>query len=162
MKSLRNSVLILLLAVCLAPAQTVSEAGSDTYVKIREAGKLLKCQCNCSYTIADCNMLNCHYREQVKPDIKELVEAGVPVAAVVEQIIAKYGSALRTSPETDGFGLFGWAMPFAAVLLGLIVAPIVVWRWKAKHDDKPAKQPVKAADVERFREQIEKDVEGME
>ena len=162
MKCLRNSILILLLAVSLAPAQTVSEAGSDTYVKIREAGKLLKCQCNCSYTIADCNMLNCHYREQVKPDIKELIEAGVPVAAVVEQIIAKYGSALRTSPATDGFGLFGWAMPFAAVLMGLIAAPIVMWRWKAKHDSEPAKQPVKAADVERFREQIEKDVEGME
>ncbi len=162
MKSLRNSFFALLLAVSLAPAQTVEEAGSETYLKIREAGKQLKCQCSCAYTIADCNMLYCHYREEVKPEIKNLVEAGIPVPAVVEQIVAKFGSALRTSPETKGFGLFGWAMPFVAVLLGLIVAPIVAWRWKANHDTQPAQPPVRAADVERFRDQIEKDVEEME
>ena len=71
MKSLRNSLFALLLVVSLAPAQTVEEAGSETYLKIREAGKNLKCQCSCSYTIADCNMLYCHYREEVKPEIKK-------------------------------------------------------------------------------------------
>ena len=162
MKSLRNSILILLLAVSLAPAQNVSEAGSETYVKIREASKQLKCQCSCSYTIADCNMLNCHYREQVKPEIKKLVEAGVPVPAVVEQIVAKFGSALRTSPETEGFGLFGWAMPFVAVLLGLMAAPVVAWRWKVNHQQQVEEHPVRQADIERFREQIEKDIEAME
>lgn len=162
MKSLQNSFFVLLLAVGLAPAQTVAEAGSDTYVKIREAGKQLKCQCSCSYTIADCNMLYCHYREEVKPEIKKLVEAGIPVPAVVEQIVAKFGSALRTSPETTGFGLFGWAMPFVAVLLGLAAAPVVVWRWKINHRQQEEAHPVREEDVERFREQIEKDIEGME
>ena len=162
MKSLRNSILVLLLAVSLSPAQTVEEAGSETYVKIREAGKQLKCQCSCSYTIADCNMLYCSYREKVKPDIKELVEAGIAVPAVVEQIVAKYGSMLRTSPETKGFGLFGWAMPFVAVLLGLAAAPVVAWRWKVNHAQKAKAKSVRKEDVERFRDQIERDIEEMD
>ena len=78
-------------------------------------------------------------------------------------MVTKYGSALRTSPESSGFGLFGWAMPFAAVLLGLGVAPIVVWRWKVKHEQQHlATSPVRDKDVERFRGQIEKNLEEMD
>lgn len=164
MKYLRNSFLLLLLSFVAASGQSVSEAGSETYLKIREVGKQLKCQCEsqCSYTVTECNMLHCSFRERMKPEIKNLVEAGIPVPAVVEQLVEKYGSILRTAPAASGFGLFGWAMPFVAVLLGLGAAPILAWRWKVKHDRRPVSKPVRDEDVERFRNQIEKDIEEME
>ena len=45
-------------------------------------------------------------------------------------MIAKFGSELRTEPLPHGFGLFGWAMPFAALAVGLVIVPFVVRRWK--------------------------------
>lgn len=165
MKSLRNSVLLLVLAaVALAPGQSISEASSADYLRAREVGKEIKCQCptQCSYTVTECNMLHCSFGEPVKSEIGELVEAGIPSAAIIEQLVTKYGTALRTAPESSGFGLFGWAMPFAAVLLGLGAAPILLWRWKAKHAHQPAATSVRPEDVERFRSQIEKNLEDMD
>ncbi len=161
MKYLRNSLLVLLLAAA-APAQTVAEAGSEAYLKSREVGRQLKCQCGCSYTIADCNMLHCSFRESVTPDIKEAVASGLPVATIVQNIIAKYGSQLRTAPRAEGFGLFGWAMPFVAILLGLIAAPILIWRWKTKFDQRPAPAPAEEADMARYQEEIERDLAKLE
>ena len=165
MKSLRNSFLLLLASLALASGQSISEAGSENYLRSRQIGKQIKCQCpaQCSYTVTECNMLHCSFGEPVQEEIKELVEAGIPSAAIIEQLVTKYGSALRTAPESSGFGLFGWAMPFAAVLLGLGVAPIVVWRWKVKYEQQqPAASPVRDEDVERFRGQIEKNLEEMD
>lgn len=161
MKYLRNSLLVFVLAAC-AQGQTVAEAGSEAYLKSREVGRQLKCQCGCSYTIADCNMLHCSFRESVTPDIKEGVAAGLPVATIVKNIIAKYGSQLRTAPRAEGFGLFGWAMPFVAILLGLIAAPILVWRWKTKFDQRPAPAPADEADMARYQEEIERDLAKLE
>lgn len=161
MKYLRNSLLVLVLAAA-APAQTVAEAGSEAYLKSREIGRQLKCQCSCSYTIADCNMLHCPFRESVTPDIKEAVAAGLPAATIVKNIIAKYGSQLRTAPRAEGFGLFGWAMPFVAILLGLIAAPILIWRWKTKFEQRPAPAPAEEADMARYQEEIERDLAKLE
>ena len=41
-------------------------------------------------------------------------------------MIAKFGPELRTEPLPQGFGLFGWAMPFAALGVGLVIVPFVV------------------------------------
>lgn len=161
MQYLRNSLLVLVLAAA-APAQTVAEAGSEAYLKSREIAHQLKCQCSCSYTIADCNMLHCSFRESVTPDIKEAVAAGLPAATIVENLIAKYGSQLRTAPRAEGFGLFGWAMPFVAILLGLIAAPILIWRWKTKFDQRPAPAPADKADMARYQEEIERDLAKLE
>ena len=164
MKSLRNSFLLLLAACALASGQSISEASSENYLRAREIGKQIKCQCpsQCSYTVTECNMLHCSFGEPVKEEIKKLVEADIPTPAIIEQLVTNYGSELRTAPETSGFGLFGWAMPFAAVLLGLGAAPILLWRWKVKNVQQPAPAPVRDEDVERFRSQIEKNLEEMD
>lgn len=163
MKYLRNSLLVLVLAAA-APAQTVAEAGSEAYLKSREIGRQIKCQCGaqCSYTVSDCNMLHCSFRETVTPEIQESVAAGLPAATIVENLIAKYGSQLRTAPRAEGFGLFGWAMPFVAILLGLIAAPILIWRWKTKFEQRPAPAPAEEADMARYEEEIERDLAKLE
>jgi cytochrome c-type biogenesis protein CcmH/NrfF len=130
-------------------------------VKVREIGKELKCQCGCAYTVADCNMLYCHFRDPVNTDIAELVKAGLPTPDILSKIYAKYGEMLRTEPVAIGFGAVGWAMPFVALALGLIAAPFVVKRLKAK-------QPLAAAGakrvkldeeaVRRYEAQIEEDL----
>jgi cytochrome c-type biogenesis protein CcmH/NrfF len=138
MRSLRRASFLLVLGALLAVAQNVT-TGEDHYQEYVAVGQKLRCQCSggCSYTIAHCNMLNCHYREQVKPEIMKAVKAGVPTDEIVERMVAMFGSELRTAPRTEGFGIVGWAMPFVALLLGLVAAPLVIARWKKRHETAP-------------------------
>jgi cytochrome c-type biogenesis protein CcmH/NrfF len=138
MWSLRKASLAALLAASLAlsgaaVAQTVT-TGDEMFLDVRAVGDKLRCQCEggCSYTVANCNMLHCSFREKVNPEIRKAIEAGVAPDQVVAQMIAMFGPELRTEPLPEGFGLFGWAMPFAALAVGFIIVPFVVRRWKQK------------------------------
>ena len=130
-------------------------------IKVREIGKGLKCQCGCAYTVADCNMLYCHFRDPVNEDLAELVKAGLADGDILSKIYAKYGDVLRTEPVAVGFGAVGWVMPFVALALGLIAAPFVVKRLKAHQPAATAgaaRVKVDEAAVRHYEAQIEKDL----
>ncbi len=131
-----------------------------TAVRVREVGKTLKCQCGCAYTVADCNMLYCHFRDPVNEDIAEGVLAGLTDPQIFSKIYAKYGETLRTEPIAVGFGAVGWVMPFAALAMGLIIAPFVVKRWRKNQLQAEAAPHVKVDEsaVRRYEAQIEKDL----
>ena len=86
MRLLRRISLSILLGASFLAAQTVVEADA-MYARMRIVGDKLKCQCGCSYTIGSCNMLHCSFREKVNPQIRASLEAGLPVAAIVERMI---------------------------------------------------------------------------
>jgi cytochrome c-type biogenesis protein CcmH/NrfF len=150
------------LAASAAAAQTVT-TGDEMFLRMREVGGKLRCQCEgpggCSYTVADCNMLRCSFREKVNPEIRKALTAGVAPEAVVEQMIAKFGSELRTEPLPKGFGLFGWAMPFAVLALGLVIVPFVVRRWKQRERlAGPVRHPLNERVVADYEAAIERDL----
>ena len=159
----RSSLILLALGASTLFAQRVSEGGDEIYRKVRAVGEKLKCQCasQCSYTVTSCNMLGCAGKHAATVDIKNFVEAGLAPETIVEKMIAKYGSAARTEPRTEGFGLVGWAMPFVAVLLGLAAAPVVVWRWRAKQKPPPVKR-LSEEELRRYRDQIDSELASME
>ena len=162
MRFLPKASIFVLLAAPSVFAENVTTT-DEMYLKVRAVGEKLKCQCasQCSYTVAGCNMLHCGFRGKVNPEIKAGLEAGLPPEAIIENLIAKFGSALRTAPKAEGFGLFGWAMPFVALLAGLIIAPVVVLRWRAKHLTSVPAQT--SGDVlAKYRDQIEKEVDELE
>ena len=155
------SLFLLLAAPCL-PAQTVTE-GDPKYQRIRAVGEELKCQCdsNCSYTVSGCNMTGCSFRAALTAEIGKDLDAGLSTGEIIERMIAKYGSELRNSPRTEGFGLFGWAMPFAALAAGLIAAPFVVQRWRSRQAAAvPAAVDPKI--LSRYERQIEDDLKDLD
>jgi cytochrome c-type biogenesis protein CcmH/NrfF len=104
-------------------------------------------------------MLRCSFRESVNPEIREALTAGVAPEIVVEQMIAKFGSELRTEPLPEGFGLFGWAMPFAVLLLGFLVVPFVVRHWKQQEKVAAmARAPLNERVVAEYEAAIERDL----
>jgi cytochrome c-type biogenesis protein CcmH/NrfF len=160
----RKISLLLTLAVALASGQQTT-TGDEMYLQVRAVGEHLKCQCGsqCSYTVASCNMLHCSFRDEVNPQIKEGLQAGLSADQVVEKLIAKYGSALRNAPRPEGFGLFGWAMPFVALLIGFIIAPFVVWSWIKKQRAVAATVPqVDDRTLARYQREIDRDLADLE
>ena len=146
-----------LAAVGLAEVKTTD----PVTLKVREIGKDLRCQCGCAYTVADCNMLYCHFRDPVNEDIRAGLDAGLSTPDILSKLYAKYGNVLRTEPVGVGFGAVGWVMPFVALALGLIIAPFVVRRWRANQlaaETAGAPAKVDQSAVRRYEAQIEKDL----
>ena len=129
---------------------------------VYQIGKGLQCQCSCGSTIADCNMLYCHYGEPVRGEIREGILAGIAPDGIVDQLVAKYGGIILGAPVAEGFGAVGWAMPFVVILLGLISVPFVIRRW---YHNRLAAVPSAAIDAEtlsRFEAEIERDLASEE
>jgi cytochrome c-type biogenesis protein CcmH/NrfF len=131
-----------------------------------EIGRGLQCQCSCGSTIADCNMLYCHYGEPVRAEIREGLLAGLTPDVIVDQLAAKYGAIILGAPSTEGFGAVGWAMPFVMILLGLLVVPLVIRRWRNNQLLEgalaPASAPVDSATLSRLEAEIERDLASEE
>ena len=60
--------------------QTVTN-GDEMYLRMREVGSQaalpVRRTGGCSYTVANCNMLHCSFREKVNPEIRKALEAGI-------------------------------------------------------------------------------------
>ena len=153
-----GALIVLLLAAgwLVAEVRTTSELT----MQMREIGKQLKCQCGCSYTVADCNMLYCHFRDPVNQDIEEGLKAGLDAPEIISKLFAKYGEELRSAPKAEGFGAVGWAMPFVALALGLLAAPFVVRRWRKNQDadEEGGAVEIDEATIDAFEKEIERDL----
>ena len=77
--------------------------------------------------------------------------------AIFEKLRAKYGTQVLNAPPAQGFNLVGWIMPFAALALGLLVIRYVLVRWR-----KPRPATAAAAPVNRFHDEIEKELADLE
>jgi cytochrome c-type biogenesis protein CcmH/NrfF len=129
-------------------------------------GQRLMCQCGCGSTIADCNMLYCHFGEPIREEIREGVVAGLVPEVIIDGLVAKYGEIILAEPSTDGFGAFGWTMPFVAILAGLAAVPIVIRRWRlnqlAVEAAAPAPLAVDEEVLNRFKAEIDRDLAAEE
>lgn len=129
-------------------------------------GKRLQCQCGCGSTVADCNMLYCHFGEPVRAEIREGVVSGLAPEVIIDQLVAKHGAIILGEPPAEGFGALGWTMPFIAILAGLAIVPFVIRRWRRNQLAAEAAAPPQVALNEetlgRFKDQIDRDLAAEE
>ena len=145
-------------------AQTVS-TGNQLEQQVRRVGEKLKCFCGangstCSYTVGSCNMLNCHFREEVNALIRPMVKSGTDEATILAKLKEKYGTMILGAPPAEGFNVLGWIMPFLAIGVGLLAIRFTVVRWRRP---KPAAAAAPlGAPMEKFRDEIEKELADLE
>ena len=139
--------------------QTVS-TGDKMHARLRAIGERLKCQCTtggCAYTVGSCNMLDCHFRAEVYEQMRAHIAAGASDEAILAKLKDKYGTLILAAPPAEGFNLLGWAMPFIALVVGLIVIRYVLARWR-----RPQPAPANSPLAEKFHDQIEKELADLE
>ena len=134
----------------------------DMYLRVRDVGDHIECNCSCSSTVSTCNMMSCHVRVPINEDIEAGLKAGQSKEEILEAVFAKYGEELRVEPKREGFGLVGWAMPFASLLFGLAVIPFVVRRWRRKAVAGTPADPASERAVDKYRDEIERNLREME
>ncbi len=150
------------LTAALALLAAAAAWADEMYLKVRAVGDHIECTCGCSSTISTCNMVGCHVRVPINEQIEAGLEAGQSQEEILAAVYEKYGEEMRVEPRREGFGIVGWVMPFVSLLAGLAVIPFVVRRWRRNARAHTASAPVSDRVVDRYRGEIERQLEEME
>jgi cytochrome c-type biogenesis protein CcmH len=146
----KASILLVILAA-VSLAQTASQLQTEP---VRRVGARLACLCgSCNNTVAECQMLECHFSKPARVRIAALQAMGKSDSEIIDEFVAQYGKQVLAAPPAEGFNLLAWVMPFAAIGAGLAAIWLFIRRIK-----KPAAVPVDDEDLSRYRERIEKDL----
>ena len=168
---LLTALAILSLAGSFGRLGRAQEEAVDEAAFRRVSNRLL-CQCGCSYMVLSCNHLDCPSATYIRRTIRTSLAAGKTEEAAFQIIVDQYGPKILPEPPRAGFAWMAWLMPFAVLLFGGGAVSFVLWRWKKGPsteefaDDAvqgtPAAPPeaVSAATVEKYRAQIDRDLEN--
>ena len=156
MQRLRSSLLAVVVAVA-AIAQTASEKPS---LDVRRVGARLACQCGCKDSVATCSMLECHFSKPAKERIAQMQTVGMSDDQIIQAFIRDYGMAIYLAPPNA----WGWIVPYASIGFGLVVIWLFVRRYYRKPQPLAEIGPMEVDDpeLEKYKEQIEKDLASME
>lgn len=70
--------------------------------------------------------------QQMRAVVREQLEAGKTPDEVRSYFVSKYGEWVLLAPTPKGFSLLLWVLPFVALLIGLVTAIGLAWRWAAR------------------------------
>ncbi len=118
--------------VALAVAGLVRSAGTDGPVtdgeRARAVATSLRCPTCQGLSVADSNS---PLAKSMREIIDERVAAGESNEEITQYFVDRYSDWVLLSPRADGVGWLVWAVPGAAVLVGLLVVTSLVRR---RHD----------------------------
>jgi cytochrome c-type biogenesis protein CcmH/NrfF len=159
MRWLKGSVLAAVAVAALSLAQTSTEFITPA---VKRVGVRLACLCAaCKNTVADCPMLQCEYSHPARQRIAAQLAQGKSDDEIVKSFIDQQGLQALAVPPNRGFNSLVWIMPWIAVAAGLGL----VWLFIRRHSSKTAPAsgpPLDPAVVERYRANIEKDLEKLD
>jgi cytochrome c-type biogenesis protein CcmH len=146
---MKCTIAVLLLAL-LAAAEAAPPAGSVNEETVREIASRLRCVVCQNLSVADSpsEMAN-----QMRAIVRERLAAGESPEQVIAYFVEKYGEWILLSPRPRGFNLLVWALPFAAILLGLFGIAVAARRW-SRRTPAGGPAPLDPATRERIRREM--------
>jgi len=127
--------------------------------RVRRLGLLFTCQCGCYESVTECQMMNCHSSGPLREELQQMVEAGKSDQQITDAFVAEYGLKILRKPPAEGFYLSAWVMPFVATAIGLVILTLVLRYMLRRRTAAAVVAP--SPDLERYREQIEKETEDL-
>jgi cytochrome c-type biogenesis protein CcmH len=77
-------------------------------------------------SVADSNSVSAR---AIRDDIPHRIAAGESDAQIRAAYVQQYGERILLTPSGSGIGIVAWALPAAALLLGLAGVGYALWRW---------------------------------
>ncbi len=149
MRALSPSRRVPLLLLVLALALLLMGA-SDSQGRFETLGHKLMCRCGCAQVLLECNHVGCPYSSDMRAELAADIGRGESDDLVLQDFVQKYGMVVLAAPPASGFGRVAWIMPFATLLLGLVLVVSVVRIWKSK-TEAAAAPAASAAKMEDYR-----------
>jgi cytochrome c-type biogenesis protein CcmH len=103
----------------------------------------------------------CSTADQIKSDIKKMIDQGMTEDQIIKSYVAQYGDTVLAAPPQKGFHLTAWLIPFAGFLIGGIVLFTFLKRQQEKPEDKPSVDPEhkKQEQDEHYRRLLDEELE---
>ena len=158
---LRKARAIRLLCSVFAGALLLMGAGDDS-ARIDRLGHQMMCVCSCNQILLECNHVGCPYSTRMRNELAAAVDSGDSDGVVLEAFIQKYGTTVLAAPTTVGWvNQAAWIMPFAALVLGILLVAFVVRAWRNRPLPIAADVPtaVAGAELDRFRAQARRETD---
>jgi len=156
-------LLAIVVAVAAVPVGTAQTASEKPSVDVRRVGARLRCQCGCKDSVATCSMLECSFSKPAKERIARMQAVGMSDDQIIQAFVRDYGPEIYLSPPNA----WGWIVPYASVLLGLAMIWLFVRRYRkpkplAEIGTDPEGAPIDDPTLEKYKDQIEKDLAKLE
>jgi cytochrome c-type biogenesis protein CcmH len=147
------------LALVLVAVFTLLGVGDDD-ARFRNLGHHLMCVCGCGQVLLECNHVGCQYSDRMRVELAAALDRGDNDDLTLQSFVQKYGTTVVAAPSTTGFGRVAWIMPFIALVAGLGTVVMVVRAWRNRPAPALADgiQPVRGPELERFRDQADREV----
>jgi cytochrome c-type biogenesis protein CcmH/NrfF len=133
----------------------------DEDARFKDLGHHLMCVCGCSQILLECNHVGCQYSDRMRVELAAALDRGDNDDLTLQSFIQKYGTTVVAAPSTKGFGRVAWIMPFAALLAGMGALVWIVRSWRNRPAPALADgiRPLRGPELERFREQADKEID---
>jgi cytochrome c-type biogenesis protein CcmH len=154
-------LLLALLAVIAAIWSFMILAGARNETldqRVRDVASQLKCPVCQGESVADSPST---ISQQMRAVIRQQLQSGKSEQEIIQYFVDRYGEQIVWSPPWQGFTLLAWLVPIALLLFGAFLLFTVLRSWRTAPvtrlagDDNAELADVDAADLERYRAQIE-------
>jgi cytochrome c-type biogenesis protein CcmH/NrfF len=117
-----------LVLACVLAGALDAGAQRDISKEYKQACDRLICQCGCYEQLSVCAMQNCSSATPMRAEIRERLQKGETVDAIVDSFVARMGKQVLSAPTMKGFDITAWIMPFMILCAGLVVVGWIVVR----------------------------------
>lgn len=134
-----------------------------------EISEELMCQCGCNLVLGQCGHVNCPSAIPMREKIEEMILAKNTKADVLNYFMNEYTfrgkgpfkKAILSQPDTSGFDLMAWVMPFLLFVVFTAVLFVVVKRATSHKKTTPENlsAPAPTSDIDR---RIEEELKKLE
>ena len=121
-----------LLLICLSGASNTS----DRYQQLGHHN--LICTCGCGQILLECNHVGCTVSTQEEADLRTAIARGDSDQLILQDFVQKYGPTVLAAPPESGFNLVAWIAPGVVFLLAMLVAAVVIRKWRLQSVAMPA------------------------
>jgi len=124
------------------PVALANESAAGAKDPARKITSQLICPCSCGEILSGCT---CDTGKAMQAFVSDGLKGGKSKDEIVGSLVAKYGEVIRGAPKAEGFNLVVWIAPFAATLLGFVLAGWILLRWVRRRAPATLAGPAAAA-----------------
>ncbi len=91
------------------------------------------------------------FANQMKADVARRIAACQSEQQILDAMVAQFGTAVLSTPQTHGFDLIAWLLPLGGIVVGAAAIGGAAWHWSRKRGgDRPRPAPALDPDDERL------------
>ena len=118
---MRLALAALAALVLAAPAAACAPRASQAYLETR----LVCITCHTTLDESDST-----FAVEMKTEIARQIKACRTNSQIIDSMVAEFGPAVLSTPQTHGFDLIAWVLPLGGILLGATALGFGARRWR--------------------------------